>query len=134
MPLSFHLYLGLPGYLLSLCLSTRTQGFSSYANLALHYFVSLIVWVLVLVALRSKAYVWGRSTAEIVGSNPTGGMNVCLLLMLCVVRYRSQRRANPSSRGVIPSVVCRCVWSRNHVNEEALTHWGLLRQLKKLRR
>ena len=31
------------------------------------------------VAVRSKAYVCGRSPAEIVGSNPTGGMDVCLL-------------------------------------------------------
>ena len=29
------------------------------------------------VAARSKLYVCGRSPAEIVGSNPTGGMNVC---------------------------------------------------------
>ena len=28
----------------------------------------------------------GRSPAEIVGSNPTGGMDVCLLWMSCVVR------------------------------------------------
>ena len=31
------------------------------------------------VAARSKAYVYGLSPAEIVGSNPTGGMDVCLL-------------------------------------------------------
>ena len=31
------------------------------------------------VAARSKAYVYGRMPAEIVGSNPTGGMDVCLL-------------------------------------------------------
>ena len=31
------------------------------------------------VAARSKAYVSGRSPGEIVGSNPTGGMDVCLL-------------------------------------------------------
>ena len=31
------------------------------------------------VAARSKASVCGRSPAEIVGSNPTGGMDVCLL-------------------------------------------------------
>ena len=31
------------------------------------------------VAARSKAEVHGRSTAEIVGSNPTGGRDVCLL-------------------------------------------------------
>jgi hypothetical protein len=28
----------------------------------------------------------GRSYAEIVGSNPTGGMDICLLLVSCVVR------------------------------------------------
>jgi len=26
----------------------------------------------------------------------------------------------------------RCVWSRNLVNEEAMTNWGLLRQIKKM--
>ena len=29
------------------------------------------------VAARSKVYVCGRSPAEIVGSNPTGGIDVC---------------------------------------------------------
>ena len=37
-------------------------------------------------AARSKARVYGRSPAEIVGSNPAGGMDVCLLWVLCVVR------------------------------------------------
>jgi hypothetical protein len=31
------------------------------------------------VAARSKAYVCGRLTAEIVSSNPTEGMDICLL-------------------------------------------------------
>jgi len=31
------------------------------------------------VAVRSKAYVCDRSPAEIVGSNPTGCMDTCLL-------------------------------------------------------
>jgi hypothetical protein len=35
------------------------------------------------VAARSKAQVYGRSSTAIVGSNPTGGMDVFLL---CVVR------------------------------------------------
>ena len=35
------------------------------------------VVVPVLVAARSKAWVCGRSPAGIVGSNPTGGMDVC---------------------------------------------------------
>jgi hypothetical protein len=34
---------------------------------------------------RSKT-VYGRSPAAIVGSNPTRGMDVCLLYVLCVVR------------------------------------------------
>jgi hypothetical protein len=67
----------------------------------------------------------GRSPAEILGSNPTGGMDVCLLWVSCVVRQMSLRRADHSSRGVLPTVVRRCVWSRNLVNEEALAQWGL---------
>jgi len=38
------------------------------------------------VAARSKARVCGRSPAEIVGSNPAGGMDVCLECVLCTVR------------------------------------------------
>ena len=50
---------------------------------------------------------------------PPGGMDVCLLWVLCViVRYRSLRRAGHSSRGVLPTVVRHCVWSRNLTNEE----------------
>jgi hypothetical protein len=37
-------------------------------------------------AARSKAWVCGRSLAGIVGSNPTGSIDVCLLSVLCVVR------------------------------------------------
>jgi hypothetical protein len=33
-----------------------------------------------------KAWVYGRSLAETVGSNPAGCMDVCLLCVLCVVR------------------------------------------------
>ena len=42
------------------------------------YFVNY-KYMLVPVAARSKASVCGRSIAEIVGSNPTWGMDVCLL-------------------------------------------------------
>ena len=61
------------------------------------------------VAARSKAQVCGYSPAEIGGSNPTGCMDGCLLWVLCVVRQRSLRRADHSSRGVLPNVVRRCV-------------------------
>jgi hypothetical protein len=37
-------------------------------------------------AARSKAWVCGRALAGIVGSNPTGGMDVCLYYSVCVVR------------------------------------------------
>ena len=40
----------------------------------------------ILVAAKSKAWVCGRSLEEIAVSNPTGGTNVCLLRVLCVVR------------------------------------------------
>jgi len=42
--------------------------------------------VLSLVAARSKAWVCGLSLAGIVDSNPTAGMDICLLWVLCVVR------------------------------------------------
>ena len=64
-------------------------------------------------AARSKAWVCCRSLAGIAGSNPAGGMDVCLLWMLCVVRQRSLRRADPSSREVLPCV-CVCVWVWSH--------------------
>jgi len=44
--------------------------------------------------------------------------------MLCVVSWKSLQRAYQSSRGVLPTVVCRCVWSRKLVNEEALAPLG----------
>jgi hypothetical protein len=50
--------------------------------------------------------VCGRSLVGIGGSNPAGGMDVCLLWVSCVVRQRFLRRADHSSRGVLPSVVC----------------------------
>jgi len=46
------------------------------------------------VAARSKAWVFGRPLAGIVGLNPAVGMGVCLCTLLCVVRWRSLRRAD----------------------------------------
>jgi len=47
--------------------------------------LSTFLWP-VPVAAQSKALACGRSPAEIVGSNSTRGMDVCLLWVLCVVR------------------------------------------------
>jgi hypothetical protein len=42
-----------------------------------------------------------------------------------------QVEVSATSWGVLPTVVRRCVWSRNLVNEEAQAQWGLLCQKKK---
>jgi hypothetical protein len=60
------------------------------------------------VAERSNARFCSRSLAANAGSNLAGGMDVCLLSVLC-----SQVEADPSSRGVLPAVMCHCVWSRH---------------------
>jgi hypothetical protein len=39
------------------------------------------------VAARSKAWVYGRSLAGIAGSNPTGGMNVCVVFVVRTVAW-----------------------------------------------
>ena len=62
---------------------------------------------------RSNASVYGRLFAGIAGSIPAGGMDVSLLWVLRAVRQRFLRRADLSIRGVLPIVVCQCVWSRN---------------------
>ena len=61
---------------------------------------------------QSKAWFCARSLARIGGSNPTGGMDVCLLWVLCVFRLMCLRRADHSTRGVLPSVVCLCVMEK----------------------
>jgi hypothetical protein len=61
------------------------------------------------VAARAKKLVCGRSLAGIEASNPAGGMDVCVLSVLCVVRKRSLRRNDHSPRGILPIVVCLSV-------------------------
>jgi hypothetical protein len=48
--------------------------------------VNIITTTPIPVAALSKAWVCGRLLTGIVGSNPAGGMDVCLLWVLCVVR------------------------------------------------
>jgi len=59
------------------------------------------------------AWVCERSLAGIVGSNPAGSMNV-YCGVACVVRWRSLRRANYLSRGVLPCVNCLSVVTEQH--------------------
>ena len=75
-----------------------------------NYFMFYILLYLIILQLpvpaapRSPALVYGRSLIVIAGSNPTGGMVVCDLRVLCAASERSLLRADHSSRGVIPSV------------------------------
>jgi hypothetical protein len=58
------------------------------------------------VVARSKAWVCGRTLAGVAGSNPAGGHRCLSLVKCCVLSGRSLRRADHSSRAVLPSVVC----------------------------
>jgi hypothetical protein len=57
----------------------------------------------------SKASVFSCSLAGFIGSNPVGGMHVCLLRVVGVVRYRNLSRADHPSRAVLSSEVCLSV-------------------------
>jgi len=41
--------------------------------------------------------------------------------------FNTLRRIDHSSRGVLPTVVCRCLWSRNLEHEEAKAHYRAVR-------
>ena len=56
------------------------------------------------VAEQSKASVCGRSLDGIAGSNPARGIDVCILRVLCAIRWSSLQRVNLSFRGVIQNV------------------------------
>ena len=62
-------------------------------------------------AARSKAWDCGHSLVGIAGSNPTGGMDVCMSVVsvVCCQAEGSLRRTDQSSRVVLPSVVCLSV-------------------------
>jgi hypothetical protein len=114
---------------------TRRPNSFVFGCLIWNLFITLINtnyshWMPVPVAERSKARVYGRSLAGVAGSNPPGGMDVCLLWLLCCqvevyAKGRSLVQRSPTDCGVT-----MCVWSRNLTNEAALARVGLLRQRK----
>jgi hypothetical protein len=73
---------------------------------------------------RSKVGFWGRCLADTGVRIPQGAW-MSLVSVVCVVRKRSLRLADPSSRGVLPTVVCHSEWSRNLKNEATLARVGL---------
>ena len=72
-----------------------------------HYFC-YFKFLPISVAARPKAWLYGRSLAGIVGSNPADGMDVCV--ECCVLSDRGLcDGADHSSRGVLPNVMRRVV-------------------------
>ena len=76
---------------MSVSLHARCSGIRY--SLCLLSFVSLsitrnldVLYVPIPMAARSKEWVCGCSRGGVVGSNPTGGMDVYVLKALCVVR------------------------------------------------
>ena len=69
----------------------------------------------------SKDWVYVRLLAAFVVSSPANGLDICLM---CVVRWTSLRRADHMSRGVLPTVLRRRVWSGSLKNEEVMSRVG----------
>jgi hypothetical protein len=110
--------------LLRLSLVMYSTSLCDWALLSIFIFVSLCP---IYASLRSSSgaarllRLWVRI--------PPGAWMLSVVSVVCC-HLKSLRRADHPSRGVLPTGVRRCVWSRNLVNEEALAHWGLLRQIK----
>ena len=67
------------------------------------YFISLASTMPVPVAMQSNVWDYGHLLAGIVGSNPAGGMDICLLWVLCVevsVMGWSHVQRSPTEFGV----------------------------------
>jgi hypothetical protein len=75
------------------------------------------------VAARSKALVYGRSPTAIVGSNTTGGMDVCLLCVLSGRGLCDELITRPEESYRLWRVV---VWDQEtSCDEEAIARAGL---------
>ena len=115
------------------CLHVRTVMKllqSTEPVLVIFFFFTLILTISIPVWDDDRTR-WPRGLrCEISGSIPAGGVNVFLLWVLCVVRYRSLLLADHSSRGVLPSVLCLSVIEKSLDKVKALTHYGLIRHKK----
>jgi hypothetical protein len=76
-------------------------------------YIFFSIWLprkLIPMSTPSTALVYGRSLAGIWGSNPAVAIDVCLLWVLCC-QLEVSASTDPSSRGVLSSVVCLSVIS-----------------------
>ena len=78
------------------------------------------------VAAQSKASVCSRLFVATADSNPHG----CLCHVNAVCCQKSLRRTDHSSRGVLPTVVRRCVWSWSSVGKAMTRNWVEVSQEK----
>jgi hypothetical protein len=83
------------------------------------------------VAARSKAWVCGRSPAGIVGSNATGGMDVCLLIVVFCQVEVSATGYSTVQRSPTDCGASLCVIKKRREWRGPGTQWGLLRHKKK---
>jgi len=76
--------------MLRIVLDGISSGKFSYvdtvARIVLKWSWAHYTFLAVPVEARSKKWLCGRSLAGIAGSNPTGGVDGCVLRVLCVVR------------------------------------------------
>jgi hypothetical protein len=62
-----------------------------------------------MVAGRSKVWVCGFWLAGIVGSNPVGGMDICLVYVVCALQVDVSASGWPLVQGSPTACVCVCV-------------------------
>jgi hypothetical protein len=70
----------------------------------------------------SNAWVCGHSLAGFAGSNPNGWHGYLSVVSVVFCQVEVSVRADHSSRGVLPTVVCLSV-IMSPDNEEAMAHW-----------
>ena len=66
------------------------------------------------VAAQSKTLFYSLLIARVACLNPARSTDVCLLCVLCIVKYSSVLRADHSFMGVLLSVMCLCVIEKLH--------------------
>jgi hypothetical protein len=122
----------LPVYGVS-CTSTPNSSAAtmSQSNIRIHLVWCGVLWVSVfkllfvikpIVTARSKAWVCSRSYDGNAGSNPAGDMNICLLRVLCVARYRSIQWTDPSTKRSLLRV-CLPLSVIKYNNKALHVHW-----------